>query len=178
MGEKFQVVAHEFKVRLVRAGEVELGQLTDPLGTGVASTLGPTSWRRAAGKGKGQRSHRLLLIGSWKWLRPSNHTSSPRLSVSDGYTTRTRSDIFLFFFCSPHLACNSPHIVSLRFVPFHRRPSRSDAHRRPGTMLFKSTLSALWLATLAWGKKPVEAEEENVKSIDVRCFPAVARGGR
>lgn len=37
-------------------------------------------------------------------------------------------------------------------------------------MLLTSTLSALWLATLAWGA--VQAEEDNVKSIGVRCFPA------
>jgi mannose-binding lectin 2 len=33
--------------------------------------------------------------------------------------------------------------------------------------MLKSTLSALWLATLAWGR--IEAEDDKVKSIGVRC---------
>lgn len=34
--------------------------------------------------------------------------------------------------------------------------------------MLKSTLSALWLATLAWGAG--KTEENNVKSIGVRCY--------
>ena len=34
--------------------------------------------------------------------------------------------------------------------------------------MLKSTLSALWLATLAWGAG--KTEEDNVKSIGVRCY--------
>ncbi len=35
-------------------------------------------------------------------------------------------------------------------------------------MLLTSTLSALWLATFAWGA--VQADEDNVKSIGVRLL--------
>jgi mannose-binding lectin 2 len=37
--------------------------------------------------------------------------------------------------------------------------------------MLKSTLSALWLATLAWGA--VQAEEDNVKSIGLRTHTLV-----
>ncbi len=37
--------------------------------------------------------------------------------------------------------------------------------------MLKSTLSALWLATLAWGA--VQADEDNVKSIGLRTHTLV-----
>ncbi len=42
--------------------------------------------------------------------------------------------------------------------------------------MWKSTLSALWLATLAWGAN--QAEEDNVKSIGLRTHTLVQVGIR
>jgi hypothetical protein len=41
--------------------------------------------------------------------------------------------------------------------------------------MLKSTLSALWLATMAWGK--FKQEDDNIKSIGVRELPPVVWSG-
>jgi hypothetical protein len=67
-----------------------------------------------------------------------------------------------------HLAHLARTISFPLFSFFLFGPSQESIHPSvPGAML-KSTLSALWLATLAWGAG--KTEEDNVKSIGVRCY--------